>query len=140
MRNLAVAFFLILLIGCRLNDDDGAYREVIVEKEVIVEVEKEVTLCDKLAEGGIPRDTTGRVVVYPNPSNGEFTVRLTSIEGGRAAIRLLDISGRTVLCNIYSIRTDNNHIMINADSVASGVYLLQAYFDNRISTLKVIFN
>ncbi len=60
--------------------------------------------------------------VYPNPSNGSFTLKANAIKGGNATVSVLDMSGRIVFSQAIqasgSIETELNL------NLSSGVYLL----------------
>jgi hypothetical protein len=46
---------------------------------------------------GIPAITTGaQLLIYPNPSHGEFTITLKGIKEGRAFLKILNYSGQIV--------------------------------------------
>ncbi len=73
--------------------------------------------------------------VYPNPTNGEVTIELSSSEN--ATVQLFDIRGRKV----YNNRFENNAAFnktIDLSSASTGVYLLQVTSGPKTATKKLI--
>jgi len=72
--------------------------------------------------------------VYPNPSNGAFTVEFTGSQGEATELVLSDISGKVM--ETYSVQ--NNQIQIG-HQLPTGVYFLRLRSnDNRSITKKII--
>ncbi len=67
------------------------------------------------------------VKIYPNPSNGQFYVKFLSDIYTDVNLRLIDGSGREVKSYHFSGLTYGSILPIDARSLASGVYTLQAY-------------
>ncbi len=61
-----------------------------------------------------------RVNVYPNPSNGTFTISLP--EGTETVLSVMDLTGKSVYKNNVSGTTT-----INLSSMYKGIYLLNIY-------------
>lgn len=72
--------------------------------------------------------------VYPNPSQGELTIR--NNEHMIRRIELIDITGRIVMDEVVNANTHT----INRNDFSDGVYLMQVIFDNNRITKKVLFN
>ncbi len=72
--------------------------------------------------------------VYPNPSQGELTIRNNEYMIRR--VELMDITGRIVMSEVVNA---NIHT-INRNDFSEGVYLMQVFFDNTRITKKVLFN
>jgi hypothetical protein len=67
------------------------------------------------------------IKIYPNPSNGQFYVKFLSDIYTDVNLRLIDGSGREVKAYHFSGLTYGSILPIDARSLASGVYTLQAY-------------
>ncbi len=76
---------------------------------------------------------------YPNPNNGEFTVKLNSNSGNAITINVFDIRGRRVFDKIYN-NTSNFNEVIKLGNVQSGIYLLNVNDGIRSTTKKIIVN
>mgnify|MGYP002477829167 FL=1 len=72
------------------------------------------------------------VSVFPNPSNGDFTVHCTDISSSGALLEIYDVSGKLV----HSELMLKEEIMIKG--LASGVYNMQIKSDNEIITRKIL--
>jgi hypothetical protein len=71
-------------------------------------------------------------IVYPNPSNGEFTVELKN--GFNKIIELIDVTGRVVLTKT----TDLDLVNLNINSLSNGVYYVKIKSNNATSALKIV--
>ena len=76
-------------------------------------------------------------VVYPNPNNGEFNVKLKSNSNQDINIQVFDIRGRSVLNQTYNNTRDFNQ-NINLNNAQSGMYLLNVSDGERTATKKII--
>ncbi len=74
--------------------------------------------------------------VYPNPNNGTFNVKMSSITDN-VSITVFDIRGRSVYNNDYKNVSEFNEV-INIGNVESGMYLLQVTAGSKKTTKKII--
>ena len=72
-----------------------------------------------------------QINVYPNPTNGDFTINITRYNGKFKA-ELFDIMGRTLLIS-------NSKNMSLAD-YPDGLYFLRVYFDDKVQDIRLIKN
>lgn len=75
-------------------------------------------------------------IVYPNPSNGEITIK-SRVDVGEATISIFDMNGRKVFSQELELHTTAN---VNASGLNAGIYLIQIEGDNRSQTSKLIIN
>ncbi|MFA6481660.1 MAG: T9SS type A sorting domain-containing protein, partial [Bacteroidales bacterium] len=75
--------------------------------------------------------------VYPNPTNGKFTVSISNAEATDMILELVNISGQVVYRNevkaAYSYNED-----IDASTFAKGVYYLKVNSDKGVKVEKVV--
>ena len=76
--------------------------------------------------------------VYPNPNNGEFTVKFNGAQGN-VALQVFDIRGRSVLNKNYNASGEFNQT-INLGNVQAGMYLLNVNDGSKTITKKIIVN
>jgi subtilisin-like proprotein convertase family protein len=74
--------------------------------------------------------------VFPNPNNGEFTVKFNGTSGN-VDLQVFDIRGRSVFNNSYDSAGEFNQT-INLGNVQSGMYLLNVNTDAGKVTKKLI--
>lgn len=75
-----------------------------------------------------------KVSVYPNPTDGNFTVK--SSEGFKTLLlELHDISGRIVYTNSYY---NSDNAAVNTSGLSRGIYLLKVSADGRVENIKVV--
>ena len=83
---------------------------------------------------GIGEDNKLESAVFPNPSNGEFNVRLA--ESGEYTFRLLNIIGQEVYSGVQSVEA-NQIVPFNFSSLEKGVYLLSIEGNGKSAVQKV---
>ncbi len=74
------------------------------------------------------------LVVYPNPSNGSFTVESKELDG--STISIIDILGNLILQK----KAQSNQIDFNTTNLSSGIYLVKIEKENKIITKKIVVN
>lgn len=77
--------------------------------------------------------------VYPNPNNGEFSIKLKSTSGKNINVEIYDIRGRSILNESYRNTGDFNQT-ISLDNAQSGMYLLNINDGDKKLTKKIIVN
>lgn len=63
--------------------------------------------------------------VYPNPSNGDFTLQIDANKAMNIEISIYDLSGKTVWNSTNTITFGTNEIRINANELPAGAYIMQ---------------
>jgi subtilisin-like proprotein convertase family protein len=77
--------------------------------------------------------------IFPNPNQGEFTIKLKSTSGEAIKIEVYDIRGRKVQENRYE-NTTNFREVIRLDNIQSGMYLINISDGLRTVTKKILVN
>ena len=77
--------------------------------------------------------------VYPNPSNGQFSLSLKEALVGEVTINLYNILGEVVYTNITKNGIQSGH-QINALGLSKGVYMLQLQNQGKVFTQKLTVN
>ncbi|MEO8773407.1 MAG: reprolysin-like metallopeptidase [Gelidibacter sp.] len=77
--------------------------------------------------------------VFPNPNNGEFTVKLQSHSGEDIKIDVYDIRGRKIFENRFK-NTTNFREIIRLENAPSGMYLINITDGLRSVTKKILVN
>lgn len=75
---------------------------------------------------------SNRVSVYPNPSNGVFTVELNN--SLNKTIEVVDVTGRVV----SATQTTNATTEVNISALSNGVYYIKVKSENSTDVLKVV--
>jgi phosphatidylserine/phosphatidylglycerophosphate/cardiolipin synthase-like enzyme len=66
-----------------------------------------------------------KVALYPNPSQGQFTIELNTEHADNYQINIYDLSGKIVMTENQSANAGSNNLTINANELAKGTYVLQ---------------
>jgi hypothetical protein len=72
------------------------------------------------------------VSIYPNPTNGEFTIESNS--GLVKTIEVLDLTGRVVV----STTNADEFTQVNIASLSNGIYFVRIKSDNKLEVIKVV--
>jgi subtilisin-like proprotein convertase family protein len=84
-------------------------------------------------------NTFAALAIFPNPNQGEFTVKLKSTSEKDIKIEVYDITGRKVQENRFE-NTTNFRELIRLDNVQSGMYLIRISDGLRSVTKKILVN
>jgi len=76
--------------------------------------------------------------VYPNPSNGMFTLALNATIDEKATFCLLDILGRRVLLRDDMIFKGDNSFIFNGRTLSPGMYLIVVQSGEKIFTTRLL--
>ncbi len=71
------------------------------------------------------RGFANKVSLYPNPSNGQFTISINTENANEYIINIFDLSGKLVMTQNQSANAGSTNIAINASNLAKGTYVLQ---------------
>ncbi|WP_420571645.1 reprolysin-like metallopeptidase [Kordia sp.] len=75
--------------------------------------------------------------IWPNPTNGRFTVQFTSTSRNDVTIDVFDVRGRSVFARKYG-NTANFSEELNISSVQAGLYMVRVNDGERVSIKKLI--
>ncbi len=78
------------------------------------------------------------IIVYPNPNNGEFSLKFQSSVDGEIELTIFDVTGRVVLNNTFS-KTGTEFIEnINLNNFNSGIYMVAIQLNGEVAYQKFI--
>src|SRR5690606_20748061 len=66
------------------------------------------------------------LMVFPNPSNGIFSVVFNSSHNGPTPVVIADISGRVVFETLVNTTYGNNEFVFDQQQLSSGIYFVKA--------------
>ena len=89
--------------------------------------------CDAGGVLGTEETSMEDVLIYPNPSNGEFTISIA--EGQLQSIEIFTVAGKAVN---YIQQSNGSAVEIDLQEQASGVYLIQITTDQGSVTKRLI--
>tara|TARA_R110002012_G_scaffold322089_1_gene555063 strand:+ start:19621 stop:22593 length:2973 start_codon:yes stop_codon:yes gene_type:complete len=75
--------------------------------------------------------------IFPNPNQGEFTVKFNSASSEQIAIQVFDVRGRSIFNKAYQNTGDFNQ-MISLNNTQAGMYLLKINDGSKIINKKII--
>ena len=78
-----------------------------------------------------------KLSVFPNPSEGSFTVELTGMEGA-VDIQIMDISGQIVYTDVINCSGNSTSRQFSLSHLTKGIYLIQAINKNDVISQKII--
>jgi hypothetical protein len=74
------------------------------------------------------------VSVYPNPSNGIFTISAKDMKGTNVAFEVRDLQGKLV----YNASAAKDNATLNLKNLASGVYMLKVSTDAQVAVKRLV--
>lgn len=99
-----------------------------------------------IVDDTIPDDTTSvknplkkksSFLIYPNPSEGNFTVKVNGLTGN-GAINIYDLSGKNVFQTPYSVVSKSQINSIQTDDLRPGIYLITISLNDTMYRQKLI--
>ena len=90
--------------------------------------------CENLGVNDTNLDN--KFIIYPNPSNGNINIK-PLLDFGDAKVSIYDINGRKVYNTDINLQ---NTVSINAQSLSSGMYIMQIDGSDYSHTAKLIIN
>lgn len=73
---------------------------------------------------------SGDVMIYPNPTSGQFMLTYTSNSNTDNTIRLYDLLGQVVLSKSVSQQTGSNTVIFDIGAFSQGIYMLELTTEN----------
>ncbi|MEI6853574.1 MAG: T9SS type A sorting domain-containing protein [Bacteroidota bacterium] len=67
----------------------------------------------------------GEVVVYPNPSNGQFNISYNALNDGDYLVKIYNMVGQIVFNQTYGGNFGSNIISLNIGQFGQGIYMLE---------------
>lgn len=106
--------------------ENGADAEV---EDYRVDVQNTLSVTDNTIED---------FAIWPNPSNGKFTVNFTTTSSEKVTITVFDIRGRSIFEKKYDSTTTNFNQELNMSSASAGMYMVRVNDGERVSVKKII--
>ena len=83
-------------------------------------------------------ELTTKISVYPNPSNGVFTVDMKSINSTSVLIEVIDVKGVTVHTQRLDVVQGNLRHSVNTDHLVSGVYFVRVSVESENVVYRIV--
>ena len=77
------------------------------------------------------------IQVFPNPSNGKFTVDVELIQSSEVDIRIYDVIGRTI-GKTYNAEIQQTTLLYDLSNQAEGVYIMKILVDEKLLTKRLV--
>lgn len=116
------------LVWCRVTDQYGTQWDTVY-----------ITFkdCSAVNEGSGP---LSHLMVFPNPSDGKFTIQLQSAMDGTISIELISHEGRSLLSLEKEVVHDGNTILFDRQDLAYGIYFLRIRSGSSSVTRKIVIS
>ena len=94
-------------------------------------------ICSAEAVLGVNNYVFDDFTVFPNPSDGFFTIKFESEETGDVDVAIYDLLGRTVAKKTYKTISSKFEQEFDLQSVSGGIYMLSVKRGNKVSAHKI---
>ncbi|HNY08565.1 MAG TPA: T9SS type A sorting domain-containing protein, partial [Tenuifilaceae bacterium] len=88
--------------------------------------------------GGVPMQISWEISIYPNPSSGEFKLKVSGIEPGTYTLTILNAGGQIVYGSTFSSSDTEITRAINIQTLSKGLYYVRFENTNKGFTRKII--
>jgi len=86
----------------------------------------------------IDETTQADVSIYPNPTNGQFSLTINASANGSASVSIYDLLGQTVHEKEISLSSGLNRMLFDIRGCSPGVYML--YYRDQTGSKTIKFN
>ena len=76
--------------------------------------------------------------IYPNPAKSNVTIYLNQIEAGEVSFILLDVNGRQVYKDVFSVQYGLTAHSIDVSNIEQGIYFVAIHVNGDIKTQKLV--
>ena len=76
--------------------------------------------------------------IFPNPNNGEFTIKLNSSTDEDVSVEIYDIRGRSVYSKSFANTSSDFNQTINLNAIESGMYLVKVNDGDKEAIKKIL--
>ena len=88
-------------------------------------------------KGNSPKGNFVTMDVYPNPSNGNFSLDIISEQAGMVSYTITDMLGRQVLSQTQQV-SSNTTLDINMESAQAGQYIIKAQINGQVFVKRIV--
>lgn len=86
-------------------------------------------------------DHENSLIVFPNPTNGDFTVQISSVENsGAASIQLMDLTGKMISERKLNIIEGKNQVLFEGLNLPMGTYIVKLVSGTEVKPVKLVVN
>lgn len=96
-----------------------------------------VYLTPSIVLGQDETDKRSAISLFPNPSNGSFTVEFKAIQAQKANLTVVDLTGKVILTQSLSDLNNGSKQNIELSGVSSGVYIVQVQTEKGVYQQKI---
>lgn len=79
---------------------------------------------DNIVVGIEEQETIGHITVFPNPTEGDLTVRFDAPAAQQVELNIVDITGKVIKTNTINALAGANMVVLGTEELASGMYFL----------------
>lgn len=80
---------------------------------------------DNIVVGLKEQSELGHLTVYPNPTEGELSVRFDATSSQNLDLQVLDVTGKVVQTSAVNANSGANLVVLGTESLSSGMYFLK---------------
>lgn len=74
---------------------------------------------------GIEELSLGSITVFPNPSNGDFSINLSNITSENIKVEMISLVGQVVYTNQFDTMAEENKLTVSTEKIEAGSYLVK---------------
>ena len=78
------------------------------------------------------------VLLYPNPNQGSYFLKIENSKGEAVEISLADLQGRILNRQSFTLNSDQEELSFNFSELSSGMYLMQVQMKEGSARVKLV--
>ncbi|MGZ4118435.1 MAG: T9SS type A sorting domain-containing protein, partial [Bacteroidia bacterium] len=80
------------------------------------------------------------MALYPNPTNGIFTLELGLAQDEKTELKVMNAIGQTMLIENHNFISGNNKTVLNLSGMDRGVYFIEVKTSSKVLVQRLILN
>ena len=87
-----------------------------------------------------PINAQGEILIYPNPSSGNFTIDIGLNQNDHTLLKVVNTIGQTVALQEYELLQGTNQLIIHLNHLEKGIYYVQIKTSTDTAIKRIIIN
>ena len=95
-------------------------------------------MLEVLSADNIIGNSSEKIIVYPNPTEGKFRIQFNSEKSGNAIFQLINSSGQIQSSQKITFTSGKNDIQLSNEKLSPGIYIGKILFEDKVRTVRLV--
>ncbi len=98
----------------------------------------QATVIDCIGNSVNENSSLSNIQLSPNPTSGSVEIQYPALSDGQLTLDLIDLTGRVLYSQLYTVHTGMNHFSLDLQNAASGVYVAKFATASATKALRLV--